>query len=692
MENIEEKDKKTILIVDDEKPIVEILVYNLQKEGYNTLEANDGLTAVEIATTKKPDLILLDIMLPKMDGLTVCKKIRASLNVPILMLTAKDEEIDKILGLELGADDYITKPFSVRELMARIKANLRKSEIKESPAEANEDKTKKIVVGSLTLDLDKFEAKVDGEVIDLTLREFEVLKKSKSSIVPAFFSDMRSVANLENFPMRQTYVDVDEVTLESLKYALKDKSKVYLSANKNSLFELLPDGFQASTGLNVILGNRSSGKSVTLNKIENYNSNVKYIKQFALIEKDENNEEQIFSKKVKQKKSGVIEDYLKEFKEVLTDILSIDVKKYENDLVDYLQTWIEYAIDYDKRDSFAKAVLYTSGEIDYLDESDAIKVIDALIVLLSNNKYHNLIDKYLERDKIIELLKELLICYDNIRLKNTIAKETNLIVGMIKNKLTLQSNISAPKSFNFKEYYISRKKIKVFNELFNEIKKPRIVMNEKINKFTVVAETRGFSSATELKNSYGKKISFKAAMDQYDEGYKYILELKNIESIPETDFYRLIVYFDYKILNEYKLKVSGGERSEFRLLEELNDVSYYDMLLIDEPESSFDNMFLNQEVNERIKEISQKIPVFLVTHNNSIGESIKPDYYMYTKRCLKPDGKIEFKLYGGYPTAKELSTVDGDRIDNYSSLINSLEGGESVYNERCNDYEILKNR
>lgn len=523
-------------------------------------------------------------------------------------------------------------------------------------------------------------------------REFEVLKKSKSPIVPAFFSDMRSVANLKNFPMRQTYVDVDEVTLESLKYALKDKSKVYLSANKNSLFELLPDGFQASTGLNVILGNRSSGKSVTLNKIENYNSNVKYIKQFALIEKDENNEEQIFSKKVKQKKSGVIEDYLKEFKEVLTDILSIDIKKYENDLVDYLQTWIEYAIDYDKRDSFAKAVLYTSGEIDYLDESDAIKVIDALIVLLSNNKYHNLIDKYLERDKIIELLKELLICYDNIRLKNTIAKETNLIVGMIKNKLTLQSNISAPKSFNFKEYYISRKKIEVFNELFNEIKKPRIVMNEKINKFTVVAETRGFSSATELKNSYGKKISFKAAMDQYNEGYKYILELKNIESIPETDFYRLIVYFDYKILNEYKLKVSGGERSEFRLLEELNDVSYYDMLLIDEPESSFDNMFLNQEVNERIKEISQKIPVFLVTHNNSIGESIKPDYYMYTKRCLKPDGKIEFKLYGGYPTAKELSTVDGDRIDNYSSLINSLEGGESVYNERCNDYEILKNR
>ena len=173
MENL--GNKKTILIVDDEKPIVDILVYNLQKEGYNTLEANDGAEAVEVALSKKPDLMLLDIMLPKMDGLTVCKKIRAALNIPILMLTAKDEEIDKILGLELGADDYITKPFSVRELMARIKANLRKQEVNQIPQEEKVE-TKKIVVGKLSLDLDKFEAQIDGKVIDLTIREFEVLK------------------------------------------------------------------------------------------------------------------------------------------------------------------------------------------------------------------------------------------------------------------------------------------------------------------------------------------------------------------------------------------------------------------------------------------------------------------------------------------------------------------------------------
>lgn len=183
MENIVEKDKKTILVVDDEPNIVDLLVFNLQKEGYDTIVATDGITAVDMAIKEKPDLILLDVMIPKLDGISVCKKIRYALNIsniPILMISAKDTESDKIVGLEMGADDYITKPFQIREVMARIKANLRKAELNSNMEmyqnAKQEDKNDIIKVGDLSLDLKKVEVKVKGEVINLTKKEFDVLK------------------------------------------------------------------------------------------------------------------------------------------------------------------------------------------------------------------------------------------------------------------------------------------------------------------------------------------------------------------------------------------------------------------------------------------------------------------------------------------------------------------------------------
>ena len=166
---------KKILIVDDEKPIVEILKFNLEKEGYSTIEAYDGEEAVDKALSEKPDLILLDVMLPKLDGFTVCKKLRQKLTCPILMLTAKEDVVDKIIGLELGADDYMTKPFSIRELIARIKANLRKYEPVVDKAQISEDGSK-IVIKDMVIDTDRYIAIINGKTIDLTIKEFELLK------------------------------------------------------------------------------------------------------------------------------------------------------------------------------------------------------------------------------------------------------------------------------------------------------------------------------------------------------------------------------------------------------------------------------------------------------------------------------------------------------------------------------------
>ena len=167
--------KKTILAVDDESSILDLLNFNLEKEGFNFISAEDGEEGINKVLNEKPDLLLLDVMIPKMDGLSVCKKIRQeNINIPIIMLSARGEEIDKVLGLEIGADDYITKPFSPREVIARIKANLRKFDKNKS---VEEEQKNQIAVGSLILDLDKFEAIVRGTTVtDLTRREFEVLK------------------------------------------------------------------------------------------------------------------------------------------------------------------------------------------------------------------------------------------------------------------------------------------------------------------------------------------------------------------------------------------------------------------------------------------------------------------------------------------------------------------------------------
>ncbi len=165
---------KTILVVDDEKPIADILQFNLIKEGYKVVCAYDGDEALEKVEEIKPDLMLLDIMLPKRDGIEVCREVRKKYDLPIIMLTAKDSEIDKVLGLELGADDYVTKPFSTRELIARVKANMRRHQTVASPEEVVEENND-IVIGTLIIQPDAYLVLKRDESIELTHREFELL-------------------------------------------------------------------------------------------------------------------------------------------------------------------------------------------------------------------------------------------------------------------------------------------------------------------------------------------------------------------------------------------------------------------------------------------------------------------------------------------------------------------------------------
>lgn len=212
--------EKKILIVDDEKPIVDVLKFNLEKDGYKTIEAYDGEQALEMAFSAMPDLIILDVMLPKMDGFTVCKKIRQKLTCPIIMLTAKEEVVDKIIGLELGADDYMTKPFSVRELTARVKANLRKHVVVDEEKDKPEGNTLK--VKDLILDLEKYVVVKRNVTIDLTMKEFEVMKLLASNSGQVFTREQI----LKNVWGYDYYGDVRsvDVTIRRIREKIEDNT------------------------------------------------------------------------------------------------------------------------------------------------------------------------------------------------------------------------------------------------------------------------------------------------------------------------------------------------------------------------------------------------------------------------------------------------------------------------------------
>ena len=165
-------DSSTILLVDDEDSVQKLLTYPLERDGFRVVSARDGEEALRVFAEESVDLVVLDIMLPKLDGLEVCKRLRAESSVPIIMLTARDDEFDTVLGLELGADDYITKPFSIREFRSRVRALLRRAGAPRREAGESEP----LVAGAVTLDPDRREARVDGRTLDLTYVEFELLR------------------------------------------------------------------------------------------------------------------------------------------------------------------------------------------------------------------------------------------------------------------------------------------------------------------------------------------------------------------------------------------------------------------------------------------------------------------------------------------------------------------------------------
>lgn len=523
-----------------------------------------------------------------------------------------------------------------------------------------------------------------GEVT--SVRKFKSCLKESDKLVPVIFSDYRFVEDTTIFPARQTYVDATESTLRAIKGCLFDKAKVFLSKDEgNDFFQATDDGVILSTGLNVIIGERSSGKTFTLNKISQGFDNVKYLEQFSLLQKDEEK----FKDLVTTRHSLVSESYLKELKDVLYDVGEIDIKVNEIQVEKFIDSLKKYASENDKLDTFSKCKLYNETIFEIEDLDNLKKLIKATETLIENREYRAIINKHISENGLKALILELIETYNYCYEQNLKRSWTNDLVKRIKDDLRIRSSTTAIEDLDFSKIQMERIKITKFKDVVKKLHQEKEIDSKEIRGFKVVARTKKFTGASQLKAKSKRQLSFSDAFNNYNDPYKFLLALKSV-GIEETEFYKYFVDIEYKTLNKHGFEVSGGERSEFNLLHEISDALKHDILLIDEPESSFDNIFLKNEVNELIKEISKEIPVIVVTHNNTIGASIKPDYLLYTQKIIT-NGKVEYKIYSGQPTNKTLKSANGEEIQNLDILFNCLEAGQEAYYERKNrTYEILK--
>ena len=531
-------------------------------------------------------------------------------------------------------------------------------------------------------------------------KKFYRIIKETNSLTPVVFSDARISVDLdaERHQGKHTFINTNSnpLTLSAIKTALRDKNKVFLSnTGRHGFFQVFSDGQELSSGLNIIIGGRSSGKTYFLDKLkdiyETEEKSIKYIKQFDLVRDDEKK----FNERVEKDKSAIREEHLKEFRKVVEDVIEIDRRATNHQLEKYIETLLDFASSEKLQDEFSKAKLFkeTKYQVRKTQEEELKRLLKAVMLLLNNHTYKSTISKYISDDNLKNLSNDLAKQYKKL-LEARLKKEwINELVSETRQQL--ESKTSSPKidddDIDFYRIKLEIERIRRFNAVANSIKKEtEIKKTESFGKFKIRAIASPYVGAQGLHDESGKQVSFTNAFVKYNLPIAFLEELKIIESLEKTELYRYFCKVTYQVLNEYDKKVSGGEMAEFNLLRVLQDARQYEMLLIDEPESSFDNLFLKKNVNKEIKDISKEMPVIVVTHNNTVGMLMEPDYVLYTQRKIV-NGKDEYRIFSGSPGEKEFKTANGtESIGSYDTLLDTLEAGQEAYSTRKGLYDSFK--
>lgn len=539
--------------------------------------------------------------------------------------------------------------------------------------------------------LDKLKPYVCAGEVD-SAKKFVRNIKDAAKLTPVLFSDSRMRVDLETLPTRQTFVDCGTLTLEALKSCLQDKAKVALSeCDGNKLWQVFDNGQKLSTGLNILIGARSTGKTHTLRQISTAIKSVKYIEQFSLVQQNEAVYEREFTSSVERRRSAFVDQYLAGLKRVVDEVTKVDLAANDRKVTEYLDTLVRSAEEADRRDAFSKATLFDEVEFPIGNAITLKSLIESVRQVIENGEYRQIIEKHVDLAALKRLARELIDVYRAKVLETDEKRVVNELVNEIKRVLKVRTAAVQVQDVDLYAAAMDKRRRTRFSEIVDSLKKDAIIYQETLQGFRIEARKHPYTTVSDVKSSSGTKLSFSGAFSEYDNAYSYLLKLMQMDGLPSADYHKLFVKISYRILNKDGHEVSGGERSEFRLLQEIADAQNYDLLLIDEPESSFDNLFLKSEVNQILKSISETMPVVVVTHNNTVGASVGADYLLYTIKVLE-NGEPRYRIFSGYPTDKKLVSTDGKVINSHGVLLNSLEAGADTYERRRQAYEAIKDQ
>lgn len=500
-------------------------------------------------------------------------------------------------------------------------------------------------------------------------REF---KDSRVHHPVVMFSDMRCFEGRGHVTGKYTYADVDQVSFGSLKLAFHDKSKFCIT-EKRGAFELAPNLY-ASTGLNVVIGGRSTGKSYLLNGIyESCDpSDVIYVRQFSIV-KDA--DEDSFKRVLEKESQAIRDSYYAPMHAVAKAMSELPPAMHAiKQLKDYIDSLKDYAESLSREDEYSKCPIYSCGKLPSVSFTAELKVAKAIIALLEKNPLSVDIEKEIGTEVLKKLLKKAIAQYRAKKIKQECINRANNIVQAIKLQLAYKSSRPECPVSPFMEVARRQGFVSRFSRLRERTREEAIIKEESVGRFTRIAMRRQYEDAKKLKKAIGTSTNLGGILQK--SGRDFTEEL--LKAKGATDLAKSLFRVDVDLKNDKGQDVSGGQRAEYLFLKALKDAAAHDMVLIDEPESSFDNLYLNRLITLQLREIATRSTVFIATHNNVLGVSIEPSGIIYTSGS--EDGSHD--VFTGSMTDDYLTNASGEKVSRSEKLIELMEAGDSAYQGR----------